>query len=99
MTAVSFRSFLAMIVMSVLLLLPQLAMAHCDSMDGPVVKAAKLAVKTSNVTPVLKWVPILCRAQKEPERPADNPPACSPVPPSSLPARSRRTEQSTYPGK
>ena len=57
MTAVSFRSFLAMIVMSVLLLLPQLAMAHCDTMDGPVVTAAKLALKTNNVTPVLKWVP------------------------------------------
>ncbi len=30
--------------------------AHCDTMDGPVVKAAKMALENGDVTPVLKWV-------------------------------------------
>ncbi|MCK8604299.1 DUF6448 family protein [Desulfoferrobacter suflitae] len=30
--------------------------AHCDTMDGPVVKAAKEALETENVDPVLIWV-------------------------------------------
>ena len=32
------------------------ASAHCDTMKGPVVATAKLALKTGDVTPVLKWV-------------------------------------------
>jgi proline dehydrogenase len=32
------------------------AMAHCDSMDGPVVKDAQRALSDKNVEPVLKWV-------------------------------------------
>ncbi len=32
------------------------AQAHCDTMSGPVVKDAKLALEKSDVTPVLKWV-------------------------------------------
>jgi hypothetical protein len=38
------------------LLPPNTAMAHCDSMDGPVVKDAQRALAEKNVTPVLKWV-------------------------------------------
>ncbi|MGE5394579.1 MAG: DUF6448 family protein [Candidatus Saccharibacteria bacterium] len=30
--------------------------AHCDTMDGPVVKDAKKAIETNNVNYVLKWV-------------------------------------------
>ncbi len=30
--------------------------AHCDTMDGPVVKAAKIALEKGDVTPILKWV-------------------------------------------
>lgn len=30
--------------------------AHCDTMDGPVVQAARLALEKRDVTPVLKWV-------------------------------------------
>ncbi len=37
--------------------------AHCDSMNGPVVKAAKKALETGNVNLVLVWV----RPQDEPE--------------------------------
>lgn len=32
------------------------AMAHCDSMDGPVVKDAQRALAEKKVDPVLKWV-------------------------------------------
>lgn len=32
------------------------ALAHCDSMDGPVVHDAQRAIAEENVTPVLKWV-------------------------------------------
>ena len=30
--------------------------AHCDTLDGPVVSAAKAALEKGDVTPVLKWV-------------------------------------------
>lgn len=32
------------------------AAAHCDTMDGPVVAAAKTAIEKGDPTPVLKWV-------------------------------------------
>lgn len=32
------------------------AFAHCDTLDGPVVAAARLALEEQDVTPVLKWV-------------------------------------------
>ncbi len=32
------------------------AFGHCDTMDGPVVLAAKAALEQKDVTPVLKWV-------------------------------------------
>ena len=35
---------------------PRLALAHCDTMDGPVVMAARQALEKGDVTPVLKWV-------------------------------------------
>ncbi len=38
------------------LLLPSSVSAHCDGMDGPVVKAAKKALETGNVSLVLIWV-------------------------------------------
>ncbi len=46
---------LVIFVTSGLVLVPRAA-AHCDSVDGPVVAAARLALKTGDVTPVLKWV-------------------------------------------
>ncbi len=33
-----------------------MASAHCDSMDGPVVRAAKQALASGDVTPVLPWI-------------------------------------------
>jgi hypothetical protein len=32
------------------------AAAHCDTLDGPVVEVAKLALEKGDVTPILKWV-------------------------------------------
>jgi hypothetical protein len=32
------------------------AFAHCDSLNGPVIADARLALKQGQVTPVLKWV-------------------------------------------
>ena len=32
------------------------ALAHCDTLDGPVVAAARVALETGNVNPVLVWV-------------------------------------------
>jgi hypothetical protein len=39
-----------------ILLLARSAQAHCDTMDGPVVKDAKRALSKRDVTPVLKWI-------------------------------------------
>ena len=36
--------------------IPTPALAHCDSMDGPVVHDAQRALSEANLTPVLKWV-------------------------------------------
>lgn len=33
------------------------AAAHCDSVDGPVITEAKVALAGGDVTPLLKWVP------------------------------------------
>ena len=38
------------------LLAPRAAAAHCDTVDGPVVKDARAALAAGDVTPVLKWV-------------------------------------------
>jgi uncharacterized protein DUF6448 len=40
----------------VLLLAPTFALAHCDGMDGPVVKAAQKALQTGDVNLLLIWV-------------------------------------------
>lgn len=32
--------------------------AHCDTLDGPVVQAARHALDRGDVTPVLKWIPV-----------------------------------------
>lgn len=38
------------------LFIPSMAQAHCDTLDGPVVMAAKKALEKGDVTSVLKWV-------------------------------------------
>ncbi len=49
-------STLLSLALSVLLLYPGSADAHCDSMGGPVVKSAEKALETGNVNLVLIWV-------------------------------------------
>ena len=59
---IKLHAWLAMIV-SLMILLPVRAPAHCDTMDGPVVAAAKHALEKGDITPALKWV----KQEQEPE--------------------------------
>src|SRR6187549_2504984 len=47
-------------------LLPARALAHCDGLDGPVVKAAQRALATRNPALVLIWV-LWVQGKDEPE--------------------------------
>jgi hypothetical protein len=47
---------LASVLVGAGLMFTQTARAHCDTMDGPVVMAAKAALQQNDVTQVLKWV-------------------------------------------
>jgi hypothetical protein len=38
------------------LVIPSWVQAHCDTLEGPVILAAKTALEKGDVTPVLKWV-------------------------------------------
>ena len=38
-------------------------MAHCDSLDGPVIADAQTALAERDVTPVLKWIPAADEAE------------------------------------
>lgn len=46
-----------------LLIAPRPAAAHCDTLEGPVVSAARAALEKGEITPVLGWI----RAADEPE--------------------------------
>lgn len=51
------RIILSSLVFAILgVLAPRPALAHCDTMDGPVVKAAQRALETSDVRVALVWV-------------------------------------------
>jgi len=54
-SSADFKGILAVLVLAVLFF-PAAAQAHCDTLDGPVVMAAKTALEKGDVTPVLKWV-------------------------------------------
>jgi hypothetical protein len=45
------------VVAAIVVLQPQVASAHCDALDGPVVSAAKAALDRNDVALVLRWVP------------------------------------------
>jgi hypothetical protein len=47
-----------MAIMAVLLMMVStgVSLAHCDTMDGPVIKDAKLALDGNNINYVLKWI-------------------------------------------
>jgi hypothetical protein len=42
--------------LGIITFLPVLASAHCDTMAGPVIQDAKMALEKGDITPVLKWV-------------------------------------------
>lgn len=46
----------AILMGAALWLMPLPAPAHCDTMEGPVVNTARMALEKGDVTPVLKWV-------------------------------------------
>jgi len=51
------KSIVRLLLLAILLLAWSVGMyAHCDGMDGPVVKAAQRALATADVNPVLIWV-------------------------------------------
>lgn len=54
---------LSLIVAGLMASLPAQVSAHCDTMDGPVVAAAKVALAKGDITPTLKWV----KAEQETE--------------------------------
>lgn len=54
-TRIDIATTVAMI-FALALLLPGVAWAHCDALDGPVVLEAKAALEANDVKPLLKWV-------------------------------------------
>ncbi len=48
--------YLLLTVVVVFLLLPTLSWAHCDTLGGPVIADARLALEKGDVTPTLKWI-------------------------------------------
>jgi hypothetical protein len=57
-TKVRFCSMIGMLLIfiGIVLSIPYIAGAHCDTIAGPVVTDAKKALEKGDVTPVLKWV-------------------------------------------
>lgn len=49
-------SFVATTVVLGAILTARPVLAHCDTADGPVVAAARVALEKKDITPVLKWV-------------------------------------------
>ena len=47
---------LATAMVGCLAILPAIARAHCDTLGGPVVKEARVALEKGDIKPVLKWV-------------------------------------------
>lgn len=43
-------------ILSLLLLSPAVSFAHCDTMDGPVIKDARIAIEKNKPAYILKWV-------------------------------------------
>lgn len=46
----------ALILLTLVIIFPAKSFAHCDTLDGPVVATARLALDKSDVTTLLKWV-------------------------------------------
>ena len=50
------KVIIPLIAAAAFLFIPETVWAHCDTLRGPVVADARLALDTGDVTPVLKWV-------------------------------------------
>ena len=50
------KNALVLSAIAIVLLAPRPASAHCDTLDGPVVKTAAKALETGKLAPVLAWV-------------------------------------------
>jgi hypothetical protein len=52
-----FKSFAGMaLLLMTILAIPDSALAHCDTLDGPVVETARTALDKGDVTTLMKWV-------------------------------------------
>ncbi len=49
-------SFIIFLFVAAFFVAPQVVSAHCDTLDGPVVSAARKSLKTDNPNFVLVWV-------------------------------------------
>lgn len=52
------KSLILSIVLVLMAFFPHQMEAHCDSYDGPVIQDAYKALKSEDVTPVLKWIEV-----------------------------------------
>ena len=52
----SFKNGVITATIAIALGMPAVAAAHCDTMDGPVVQAARKALASGDVTPALIWI-------------------------------------------
>ena len=50
------RLIVPLLMLSLLIVSTNLTFAHCDTMDGPVIKDAKMAIEKNNINYVLKWI-------------------------------------------
>lgn len=50
------RLWISVLFTLTILVTSQSAYAHCDTLDGPVVKEAKVALDNGDITPLFKWV-------------------------------------------
>jgi hypothetical protein len=48
--------FGTMLLLTVALVMPGKGFAHCDTLDGPVVATARVALEKGDIKPLLKWV-------------------------------------------
>ncbi|MEW6289957.1 MAG: DUF6448 family protein [Thermodesulfobacteriota bacterium] len=48
--------FVVIILLAGAMIVPASSFAHCDTLDGPVVATARVALEKGNITPLLKWV-------------------------------------------
>src|ERR1041385_2783166 len=55
-TRMSFKRGFSTGIVALTLAIPAVADAHCDTMDGPVIKAAQAALASGDITPALIWI-------------------------------------------